>query len=297
MKNLKRKALVLFLTISMVGSISIPTVYAEPEVNEGNSEVIVSPGDNNDVTIDTPPADDNVTPDIPPDTPVTPPADPPQEPGVSDIPSTDDTPSYDDNTSDYTPDNENNSTSQDSSSQINYDTDYYNDMYNNGYYDSNNTYYDDSWMMEDTYDPNMSFDEFERATDYESATAATMNAVDMYNSNGSSSDTLSKDDWAEITLNFDETAVNSSDDFSFIKNNDATFDSNLSILLLILGILFVAVSLSIITYMIINKLRRYKTPSPSSLGKSHQTKRTKFIYDTTEIDVSQYADKYDKFDR
>lgn len=294
MKNLKNKALVLFLAMSIVGSASIFTVYAEPEIYAGESEVVVDPGNDSDVTIDTPVVEDPVTPDIS-DTPVTPPADTPQEPNVSDTPSYNDTPSYEDNDSSYTPD-VNDNINQDSSSQINYDANYYNDMYNNGYYDSNETYYDNSWVVEDTYDPNMSFDEFEKATDYESATAATVNTVDMYNSNGSTSNTLSKDDWAEITLNFDETSVNSSDDFSFIKDNDTNFDSNLSILLLVLGIVLVAGSLSLITYMIVSKVRRSKTFSHTytSLNTNHQTEQTNFVYDTTEIDVSQYADKYDK---
>ncbi|MEE1055925.1 MAG: hypothetical protein UH239_01575 [Acutalibacteraceae bacterium] len=294
MKNLKNKALVLFLAMSIVGSASIFTVYAEPEIYAGESEVVVDPGNDSDVTIDTPVVEDPLTPDIS-DTPVTPPADTPQEPNVSDTPSYNDTPSYEDNDSSYTPD-VNDNINQDSSSQINYDANYYNDMYNNGYYDSNETYYDNSWVVEDTYDPNMSFDEFEKATDYESATAATVNTVDMYNSNGSTSNTLSKDDWAEITLNFDETSVNSSDDFSFIKDNDTNFDSNLSILLLVLGIVLVAGSLSLITYMIVSKVRRSKTFSHTytSLNTNHQTEQTNFVYDTTEIDVSQYADKYDK---
>ncbi len=294
MKNLKNKALVLFLAMSIVGSASIFTVYAEPEIYAGESEVVVDPGNGSDVTIDTPVVEDPVTPDIS-DTPVTPPDDTPQEPNVSDTPSYNDTPSYEDNDSSYTPD-VNDNINQDSSSQINYDANYYNDMYNNGYYDSNETYYDNSWVVEDTYDPNMSFDEFEKATDYESATAATVNTVDMYNSNGSTSNTLSKDDWAEITLNFDETSVNSSDDFSFIKDNDTNFDSNLSILLLVLGIVLVAGSLSLITYMIVSKVRRSKTFSHTytSSNTNHQTKQTNFVYDTTEIDVSQYADKYDK---
>lgn len=294
MKNLKNKALVLFLAMSIVGSASIFTVYAEPEIYAGESEVVVDPGNGSDVTIDTPVVEDPVTPDIS-DTPVTPPADTPQEPNVSDTPSYNDTPSYEDNDSSYTPD-VNDNINQDSSSQINYDANYYNDMYNNGYYDSNETYYDNSWVVEDTYDPNMSFDEFEKATDYESATAATVNTVDMYNSNGSTSNTLSKDDWAEITLNFDETSVNSSDDFSFIKDNDTNFDSNLSILLLVLGIVLVAGSLSLITYMIVSKVRRSKTFSHTytSSNTNHQTEQTNFVYDTTEIDVSQYADKYDK---
>ena len=159
MKNLKNKALVLFLAMSIVGSASIFTVYAEPEIYAGESEVVVDPGNGSDVTIDTPIVEDPVTPDIS-DTPVTPPDDTPQEPNVSDTPSYNDTPSYEDNDSSYTPD-VNDNINQDSSSQINYDANYYNDMYNNGYYDSNETYYDDSWVAEDTYDPNMSFDEFE----------------------------------------------------------------------------------------------------------------------------------------
>lgn len=290
MKNLKNKALVLFLAMSIVGSASIFTAYAEPETYVGESDVTVDPGDSGDVTIDTPPeAEDPVTPD----TPVTPPADTPQNPSAIDTPSYSDTPSYEDNNSSYTPDVDND-INQDNSSQINYDADYYNNMYNSGYYDSNETYYDNSWVAEDTYDPNMSFDEFERATDYQSATAATVTAVDMYNSNGSTSNTLSKDDWAEITLNFDETSVNSSDDFSFIKDNDTSFDSNLSIFLLILGIVFVAGSLALITYMVISKIRRNKVSSHTSSDKNRQTKSTNFLYDTTEIDVSQYADKYDK---
>lgn len=294
MKNLKKKILMLFLAMSMIGSVSVFTVYAEPETYAGESEVVIEPGDGSDTTVDTPPAvEDPVTPDTP-ETPATPPADTPQEPDVSDTPSYNGTPSYEDNNSSYTPDVDSNNTEQDSNSQINYDANYYNYMYNNGYYDSNETYYDDSWVSEDTYDPNMSFDEFEKATDYESAIAATANKVDMYNSNGSTSDTLSKDDWAEITLNFDETSVNSSDDFSFIKDNESQFDSNLSILLLVLGIIFIAGSLSLITYMIISKVRKSKTTPHTFLNKNHQTERTKFIYDTTEIDVSQYADKYDK---
>lgn len=290
MKNLRNKALVLFLAMSIVGSAATFTVYAEPETYAGESEVTVDPGDSSDVTIDTPPVvEDPVTPDSP----VTPPADISQDSSVSDTPSYNDTPSYDDNNSSYTPDVDNNNITQDSSSQINYDADYYNNMYNSGYYDSNETYYDNSWVAEDTYDPNMSFDEFEKATDYESATAATVTAVDMYNSNGSTSNTLSKDDWAEITLNFDETSVNSSDDFSFIKDNDANFDSNLSILLLILGIVFVSGSLALITYMVVSKIRQNKVSSHIPLNKNYQPERTKFLYDTTEIDVSQYADKYD----
>lgn len=53
-------------------------------------------------------------------------------------------------------------------------------------------------------------------------------------------------------------SLNGTGDFSFIKDNDSKEDSNFSVLFLIFGIVFVAVSVTLVFYMIISSVRRRK---------------------------------------
>ena len=247
MKNIKAKILSVVLTLAIAGSLSMVSAVAV-----GEDELT---GDNNIVTdqpvVDTPVVDepDYVDPgysepnyDEPVvDTPVvdTPVVDTPvvDEPDYSD-------PSYDDpnnNTGDYSDDYSDDTTddyySDDSDNQINYDADYYHNYYDQGY--------DNSFQSQEIYDENgNSYNDFERATDYNSASVDTDNVVDMYNSNGSDDNTLTSDDWAEIKLNLGTNSAKGTGDFSFIKDNKSEQDSNLSVLLLIFGIVFVVSSVA-----------------------------------------------------
>ena len=157
------------------------------------------------------------------------------------------------------PDNVNIQPNYNDSPQINYDADYYNNMYGENIinYDLNDLEFQSA--INDTYNPGMTFEEFEKATDYQYATVSPDKVVDMYNSNGSTSaQTLSAKDWQDISLNFDNRSLNGTGDFSFIKDNDSKEDSNFSVLFLIFGIVFVAVSVTLVFYMIISSVRRRK---------------------------------------
>ncbi|MEE0858693.1 MAG: hypothetical protein U0M12_04390 [Acutalibacteraceae bacterium] len=308
MKNIKRKTVSVLLALSMLGAVATLTAYAEPIEGEGDVPVTDDGGTMDTPVVDTvdPPVDDTPVDDTP----------------VNDTPVQDDVTTGDSSSNsgdeyvsgDSTVDNTDSTVTDNSDSTVNYDADYYYDMYNSGDY---GTVYEEPQVTYD-YDPGMSFDEFERATDYQSATASTENMVDMYNSNGSDSTTLSDADWADISLNFDNVSADGTGDFSFIKNNNSDKDSNLSVLFLIFGIIFVASSLAMITYLIVSGIRNRKLVNTNVSGATrgssniandrrnkrkhhyashqdsdnqhitHETSRTKFNYDTAEIDISKY---------
>lgn len=309
MKNIKRKTICVLTAIAMLGSVATLTVFAEP-TDAGDVPAVDVPVD------DTPavdvPVDDTPSVDIPVD-----------DTPVEDIPVQDDVNTDDGGSSSggYIPDNNTDSNTgsdvtDNSNTDVNYDADYYYDMYNNGDY---GTVYEEPQVTYD-YDPGMTFDEFERATDYQSATADTESMVDMYNSNGSDSVTLSESDWADISLNLDKASADGTDDFSFIKDNNSDKDSNVSVLFLIFGIIFVASALTMITYLIVSGVRNRRLANDTDTNKTsgkrgkgkhhyashsnadnhstdnrythHETERTRFNYDTAEIDISSYDDEY-----
>jgi hypothetical protein len=149
----------------------------------------------------------------------------------------------------------------------------------------------------------MSFDDFERATDYSSAIVDTETpTVDMYNSNGSDTVTLSSADWNDIKLNLGGASADGTGDFSFIKDNDSEENSNASILFLIFGIIFVLSSIALIVYLIATTVRSRKLEkagvyhrgrnNSSRRADPHATRRTRYEYNTTEIDINKYRDNY-----
>lgn len=289
----KRFISVLFV-LSMIGTVSNLTVYADELDGTVNDD---------DYTVD-----DNNTGDY------TPPAD---TPAVDDVPA-DDTDDYQgsDNTTDiptpdYTPDDSGDQNdfvddNVDYSADSGYNTDYDNSYTDNGYVDYYEPQYDYS------YDDGMSFEEFERATDYSSATVDVESpTIDMYNSNGSDTNTLSNEDWNDIKLNLGETSADGTGDFSFIKDNTSDKNSNKSILFLIFGIVFVLGSVSLIVYLILSAIRSRKLKKSGVYGDyysnsidnsrrnhsfkntdPHATRRTKFNYDTDEIDITNYNDNF-----
>lgn len=294
MSFFKKRFVSVLLALSMIGTASAFTAYADEldgTVTDGDYVV-----DDSNTGNYTPPADTPVVDDTP----------------IVDTPA-DDTGDYGDgtvtDTPNYTPDDSYSDTgSQDgnvTSDNIDYGT---TDDYNTGYDD----YYTDSGYV-DYYEPQynnnygMSFDEFERATDYSSAIVDTETpTVDMYNSNGSNMNTLSSNDWNDIKLNLGETSADGTGDFSFIKDNNSEQNSNKSILFLIFGIVFVLGSVSLIIYLIVSsinsrKLQKLGVYADVSSNKRrcnfknidpHATKRTKFTYDTGEIDITNYKDKF-----
>lgn len=87
----------------------------------------------------------------------------------------------------------------------------------------------------------------EPPTDYEEPTSDPGLYSVSGNGNGS---TLSADEW-KLALDTEKLSADGSGDFSFIKNNDASGDSNTSFLFLIAGILLILISITILTVMIV----------------------------------------------
>ena len=161
----------------------------------------------------------------------------------------------------------------------------------------------------------MSFNEFEQATDYQSATASTENTVGMYNSNGSDNATLDSNDWNDLQLDLSKVSSDGTGDFSFIKNNNSDKDSNMTMLLFVFGVIFVAGSLLLMTYVVVSGIKGRKLPAAggscsrksgaakgraaarSKSGSDKRVKRTPYVYDsskaqTEQIDISQYSDNF-----
>ena len=276
MKKATRKLTALILTFMLVCSVTVFSVYADPDdTTTSYNDNTVSNGGGDNPPVDSEPYVPSV---VDPEPYVPSVVDPePVTPSHNDEPVSVPDISYDDGQGNYTPEppysyddgsNQQEPPQNNPEPTINYDADYYNNMYGGNVidYDINSDFNDDYQnAIVDNYNPGMSFEEFEMATDYQSATAAVDKTVDMYNSNGSIREqNLSKKDWKEISLSFDKGNANGTGDFSFIKNNNSDQDSNFSILFFIVGILFILTAVSIVLYMIISSVRRRKklnTPS------------------------------------
>lgn len=301
MKNIKRKVITLFCAILMLSSFSLTSVYAEPDSGSGDS----SPGtviDDNPQTggdnSNSGSGDNFNQPDEPPYNGDTPSSDTPIPPDNPDN-NGDNTNNGDDvSGNDYPDDNQNggdyNGWQQEP--QPDYDNSYNPDTVYDG-----NTYvqnFDGNQGQIIDYNQGMTFDEFEKATDYDSATVAATEIVDMYNSNGSSSkNTLDANAWQEISLNLSKVSSDNSGDFSFIKDSAADSDSNFSILFMIFGVVFVAGSLGLATYLIISTVRGNKRINEIVLAESSTAvaENTETIpNDITEIENIEIVDD-DKF--
>ncbi len=269
MRKTNRKFTALILSLVTLCSATALTVYADPDdVTTSYDDTVVSEPGGGDVISDPEPY---VPPVVQPDPSYVDPA-PSSDTG-------DNTPSYDGGQSTYEPQQpdpyqqepQQETPQENPEPTINYDADYYNNMYGGNVisYDMNTEFNDDYQnAVVDNYNLGMTFDEFEKATDYQSATADLDNTVDMYTSNGSIREqNLSKKDWQEISLSFDKGSANGTGDFSFIKNNNSDQDSNLSVLFLIVGILFVLTAVSIVIYMIICVTRRNQKQTAVSQNK------------------------------
>ena len=275
MRKTSLKLTSLILTFMMVCSVATFSVYADPDDNtiSYNDNTVSDGGGDNPIVVDPEPYSSVVDPE-----PYVPPVvDPEPTPSYNDNPISVPDSSYDDGQNNDNPEppysyDDGNSQQEippnNPEPNINYDADYYNNMYGGNVidYDINSDFNDDYQnAIVDNYNPGMSFEEFEMATDYQSATAVVDKTVDMYNSNGSIKEqNLSKKDWQEISLSFDKGNANGTGDFSFIKNNNSDQDSNFSILFLIVGILFILTAVSIILYMIISSARRKKKSNTTS---------------------------------
>lgn len=300
MSLFRKKIVSVLLALSMVGTVSAFTAYAdELDDTVGDGDYVVDDGNTGEYI---PPADDTPVVDDPPV--VDPPADDTGDYGDG---TTTDTP--DDYIPDDTPDDSYDDTGNQDSGIID-DTDY--DTTDDDYYYEDDYYYDDSYYYEPEYSDynyGMSFNDFERATDYSSAIVDTESpTVDMYNSNGSDMNTLSSNDWNDIKLNLGGASADGTGDFSFIKDNVSDKNSNISILFLIFGIVFVLTSVSLIVYLIVSEInskklqksRAYANRSSSRSRRGHNSKntdpysikRTRFTYDTEEIDITNYNDNF-----
>ena len=265
MKKLCKKLIVLALSVITVCSSAVLTVYADPDdVTTSYNDTTVSDGGTSEI----PPVEPE--PYVPPVVDPVPSVVEPEPYSYDDTPSIPDTPSYDDGqnyTSELQPYDNPQEIPQENP-EPNYDADYYNNMYGGNVisYDMNTEFNDDYQnAIVDNYNPGMTFDQFEMATDYQSATVSVDKTVDMFTSNGSiNQQNLSKKDWQEISLSFDKGNMDTSGDFSFIKNNTSDKDSNLSILFLIVGILFICTAVFIVLYMIISSARRTSKEKISS---------------------------------
>ncbi len=282
MSIFRKKLVSVLLAVSMVGAFSAITVYADEldsTVTDNDYTTDDSGTTDTDISDDVPPVTDDTTDDVTPD-------DSYQEP--------------DDGYSDDSGDSSN-TYIQDGNILDNTDNIDYGTADDQSVYDDNYTDYTTDQSYDDY---SMSFDEFERATNYSESVDTDTPVVDMYNSNGSDTQTLDSDDWNDIKLNFDETSADGVGDFSFIKNNTSDENSNFSILFLIFGIVFVATSFILMVYLIATGIRSrklakaggYTTDKKSKRNKKNvttgETKRTKFSYDTSEIDISGYDDNY-----
>ncbi len=218
-----------------------------------------------------------------------------------------------DTDSSITPDDSNtyNNDGDTGSSSTDYDYNYYSNFDSQDYDSSAG----DIPQEQSIYDPGMSFNEFEQATDYQSATASTENTVGMYNSNGSDNATLDSNDWNDLQLDLSKVSSDGTGDFSFIKNNNSDKDSNMTMLLFVFGIIFVAGSLLLMTYIVVSGIKGRKLPAAggscrrksgaakgraavrSKAGSDKRVKRTPYVYDsskaqTEQIDISQYSDNF-----
>ena len=220
----------------------------------------------------------------------------------------------DDTDSSITPDDSNtyNNDGDIGSSSTDYDYNYYSNFDSQDYDSSAG----DIPQEQSIYDPGISFNEFEQATDYQSATASTENTVGMYNSNGSDNATLDSNDWNDLQLDLSKVSSDGTGDFSFIKNNNSDKDSNMTMLLFVFGVIFVVGSLLLMTYVVVSGIKGRKLPAAggscrsksgaakgraaarSKSGSDKRVKRTPYVYDsskaqTEQIDISKYYDNFD----
>ena len=299
--KIKRKVISVFLATAMVCSFASFTVYADPDGDMDN----VVPGDTTGGDTVDPPAN-NDTPNVdPPADNDTPNVDPPAN---NDTPNDNNQSSDNQNNNYQEPDyNNDNNTDNYVEPPVNYDADYYNNYYNSVDNTQQNYTQEDP---QEIYDPGMTFNEFERATDYQYSTIAEDDEpAQMYNSNGSDDETLDANDWNDLELNLSKASSDGTNDFSFIKNNSSDQDSNLSILLFVFGIVFVLGSVVLLIYIISSGVRnrkatvsgKYKARNNSSLkDKKKSIKRTPYLYDdskydTAQIDISNYQNYNDDF--
>ena len=278
MKNFINKIAAAFLAAAMICSFTAITAYADPS----DSEAVVVPDDGVDNT-----GGDNT--------------------GV-------DNTVGNDTDSSITPDDSNtyNNDGDIGSSSTDYDYNYYSNFDSQDYDSSAG----DIPQEQSIYDPGISFNEFEQATDYQSATASTENTVGMYNSNGSDNATLDSNDWNDLQLDLSKVSSDGTGDFSFIKNNNSDKDSNMTMLLFVFGVIFVAGSLLLMTYVVVSGIKGRKLPAAggscrrksgaakgraaarSKSGSDKRVKRTPYVYDsskaqTEQIDISKYYDNFD----
>lgn len=278
MKNFINKIAAAFLAAAMVCSFTAITAYADPS----DSEAVVVPDDGVDNT-----GGDNT--------------------GV-------DNTVGNDTDSSITPDDSNtyNNDGDTGSSSTDYDYNYYSNFDSQDYDSSAG----DIPQEQSIYDPGISFNEFEQATDYQSATASTENTVGMYNSNGSDNATLDSNDWNDLQLDLSKVSSDGTGDFSFIKNNNSDKDSNMTMLLFVFGVIFVVGSLLLMTYVVVSGIKGRKLPAAggscrrksgaakgraaarSKSSSDKRVKRTPYVYDsskaqTEQIDISKYYDNFD----
>ena len=302
MKNFVNKIAVAFLAAAMICSFTAITAYADPS----DSEAVVVPDDGVDNTGGDNTGVDNTGGDNTGG----------DNTGVDntggDNTGVDNTGGNDTDSS-ITPDDSNtyNNDGDIGSSSTDYDYNYYSNFDSQDYDSSAG----DIPQEQSIYDPGMSFNEFEQATDYQSATASTENTVGMYNSNGSDNATLDSNDWNDLQLDLSKVSSDGTGDFSFIKNNNSDKDSNMTMLLFVFGVIFVAGSLLLMTYVIVSGIKGRKLPAAggscrrksgaakgraaarSKAGSDKRVKRTPYVYDsskaqTEQIDISQYSDNF-----
>ncbi len=296
MKNLKRKILSVFAAFLMVSTFMTVTVYADPDTGLSSN---VDPQPVDPQPVDPQPVDPQPVDPQPVDPqPVDPqPVDPqPVNPQPVDPQPVDPQPAdpYNTDNNQQNPDDVNIQPNYNDSPQINYDADYYNNMYGENIinYDLNDLEFQSA--INDTYNPGMTFDEFEKATDYQYATVAPDKVVNMYNSNGSTSaQRLSEKDWKDISLSFDNKGLDGTGDFSFIKDNDSKEDSNFSILFLIFGIVLVLVSVTLVFYMIISSVRRRKRVKAAAAASEIISNLTSVVSSdgTESVDLNSVSEK------
>ena len=288
MKNFVNKIAAAFLAAAMICSFTAITAYADPS----DSEAVVVPDDGVDNTGGDNTGVDNTGGD---------------NTGV-------DNTVGNDTDSSITPDDSNtyNNDGDTGSSSTDYDYNYYSNFDSQDYDSSAG----DIPQEQSIYDPGMSFNEFEQATDYQSATASTENTVGMYNSNGSDNATLDSNDWNDLQLDLSKVSSDGTGDFSFIKNNNSDKDSNMTMLLFVFGVIFVAGSLLLMTYVVVSGIKGRKLPAAggscrrksgaakgraaarAKAGSDKRVKRTPYVYDsskaqTEQIDISKYYDNFD----
>ena len=288
MKNFINKIAAAFLAAAMICSFTAITAYADPS----DSEAVVVPDDGVDNTGGDNTGVDNTGGD---------------NTGV-------DNTVGNDTDSSITPDDSNtyNNDGDTGSSSTDYDYNYYSNFDSQDYDSSAG----DIPQEQSIYDPGISFNEFEQATDYQSATASTENTVGMYNSNGSDNATLDSNDWNDLQLDLSKVSSDGTGDFSFIKNNNSDKDSNMTMLLFVFGVIFVVGSLLLMTYVVVSGIKGRKLPAAggscrrksgaakgraaarSKSGSDKRVKRTPYVYDsskaqTEQIDISKYYDNFD----